>query len=241
MRKILIYILLSIFCSNIVYSQNSNINSNIAITQPENFEAKSSINYDSIWCFHPFSINFYAGLWTPFGTLNDYYNPSAKLGISLGFMIIKDLRLEIGMNGIIHTNTNELVFIVNDSDKGIDKTTGASLGGWLTYSVHKDKKIYIDILSGFTWESIGTDIENPNNDPEDENKDYLSVSTYGISLGTDIWINKLRNYNLGLRILYCYAPYNNDDILKTNIGSHSISTSLIYRLPRRKQKFRDYY
>lgn len=233
--------MLSTIYSTIALSQDSNIISHSSKETIDNYQPNSYIDYDSIWCFHPFSINIYSGLWTPVGTLNDYFNPSAKLGASFGLMISKNMKIELGLNAIIHNNKDELELFADETSKNTNKTTGASLGGWLTYSVYKDRIIYLDILSGLTWETIDTDIENLNDDPEDEYDDNLSVSTFGVSIGSDLWLNIIGTHNIGIRLLYSYAPYNNDDILKTKIGGHSISTSLIYRFPKRNQIFRKYY
>jgi len=239
MRKIVLYFIFCGLFSNNVFSQNSILESKII--SADQYKNNTNVDYDSIWCFHPFSINIYSGLWTPIGTLNDYFNPSLKLGASFGLMVSNNMKIELGINGIIQNNESKLDLVENDVVTSTRKTTGASLGGWLTYSVYKDRNFYIDLLTGVTWESIDTDIENPNNDPNEKYDSLLSVSTYGISLGTDIWINKFGIHNVGIRILYSYAAYNRDEILISKIGGHSISTSLIYRFPRRQQFFRKYY
>ncbi len=247
MRKFFAYFVFCVFVSSTVFSQDSiNIKQennylNSKFTSFDKFDTKLNINYDSTWCFHPFSINLYAGQWSPLGNLKNYYRPSFKLGASFGLMITDNLKIEYGLGPIFLNNNNSLDFLVNDSILSTDDTFGASLGGWITYSVYKDRNLYIDIISGVTWELIDTDIVNPDEDPDDKYDSTLSVSTYGISLGTDIWINKFGNHNVGIRILYNYAAYNRSDILISKIGGHSISVSLIYRFPKRKQIFRKYY
>jgi len=245
MRKIIIYFIFCGLLSNTVFSQDSverEPNNSILVSKivsPDTYEIKQ--NFDSIWCFHPFSINIYSGLWTPIGSLNDYFNPSFKLGASFSLMVSDNMKIELGLNAIFQNNESDIILEENAIVDSTRKTTGASLGGWLTYSIYMDRNFYIDLLSGVTWETIDTDIEKPNVDPDEKDDELLSVSSIGFSFGTDIWINKFGIHNVGIRILYSYAAYNIDEILISQIGGHSISTSLIYRFPRRKQIFRKYY
>ena len=60
------------------------------------FSQKSArANYDSLWYFHPFSIDLSAGLWMPAGKLATYYRPSAQLGASFGLMVSKKMRFQL--------------------------------------------------------------------------------------------------------------------------------------------------
>ena len=112
---------------------------------------------------------------------------------------------------------------------------GASLGGWLSYTFYQDKIVSSEILTGITWENIPTDIKTENK------KDSISISGLGLSIGINTWVNKFHRQNLGLRAVYSFSTYDNSKYLASTIGGHSLTFSLIYRIPRRSQEYKKWY
>ncbi len=120
-----------------------------------------------------------------------------------------------------------------------ETSMSGSVGGWITHSMFKNKHIFTEITSGFSWEPLNTKAKNPN--PKNENDSLFSVSSWGFSLGINTWFNTFGNHNIGLKIMYHFAAYDRDRLLKSELGGHLYSVSLVYRFLRRKDIFREYY
>jgi len=193
-------------------------------------------NHDSLWYFHPFSIDLSAGVWIPAGKLSEYYRPSAQFGASFGIMVSKKARFQLWIMPRLLNQKKPLLIKVNDSIVDYSKNlTGSSLGGWLSYTLYQGKYVSTEIMTGVSSEDIPTDVQKPNA------KDSLSVSGLGLSIGLNTWINTFSRLNFGLRTIYTYSTYDKSKNLATSIGGHSITCSLVYRFPRRSQSFERWY
>jgi hypothetical protein len=193
-------------------------------------------NYDSLWYFHPFSIDLSAGLWIPAGKLATYYRPSAQFGGSFGLMVTKRMRFQLWIMPRLLQQEKSLSIKVNDSSVQYKKNLpGASLGGWMSFRFYQDKFVSSEILTGVTWETIPTTVQKPGS------KDSLSVSGVGLSVGVNSWINIFPRSNIGVKAVYTYSTYDRSKNLSTSIGGHSITISLAYRFPRRNQNFKRWY
>jgi len=195
--------------------------------------------YDSLWYFHPFSIDLLAGVWTPLGKLSEYYNPSAKFGGSLGIMVGRKMRFQLWMMPIFFSPKKTIGIKVNDTIVSEKKTPGASIGGWLSYTFLQNKQISAELISGVTWEDIDTGIENPK--PRNKYDSILDISSIGISFGVNTWVNIFRQSNTGIRVYYTYATYDKSKIISHSIGGHSMTISLVYRFPKRSLDNKRYY
>lgn len=190
-------------------------------------------NSDSLWYFHPFSIDLSAGMWIPAGKLSDYYGSSVQFGAGFGLMISEKTRFQLWMMPRLLNQKKSIPIKVDDSIVYYDKNTvGASLGGWLSYTFYQDKLLSSEIMTGISWEDIPTDIQKPNC------KDLFSVSGLGLSIGVNSWINTFSNLNFGLRAIYTYSTYNKSKFLVSSIGGNSFTFSLVYRYPKRNQDFK---
>jgi hypothetical protein len=193
-------------------------------------------NHDSLWYFHPFSIDLLAGVWIPMGKLSEYYSPSAQFGESFGLMVIKKVRVQFWMMPRFLNQNKPLPIKINDSIVYYRKEKlGASIGGWVSYTFYQDKHVSTELMTGVTWENIPTDVQKPNS------KDTLSVSGLGLSIGINSWINTFSRLNFGLRAIYTYTTYEKSKYLSSSIGGHSITFSLVYRFPSRKKEFKRWY
>ncbi len=193
-------------------------------------------NYDSLWYFYPFSIDLSAGLWTPVGKLSKYYNPSAQFGASFGLMVSKRMRFQLWIMPRLLNQKKSILVNVNDSIVDFDKNiVGASLGGWLSYTYHQNKNFSNEIMTGATWESIPTNIIKPGKE------DSITISSVGLSLGVNSWINIFPRQSFALRTIYTYATYNKSKYLASTIGGHSVTFSLVYRVQRRSKENKRWY
>jgi hypothetical protein len=219
MKKLFLILLLSFLCWGSGFSQEP-------VKQ----------NFDSLWYYHPFSIDFLAGVWTPLGRLSEYYRVSPQFGVGFGIGTSNKMRFQLWMMPRMFNQKNSIFLKVNDSVMEYRKNSlGASLGGWLSYIFHQDKIVSAEIMTGLTWEDIPTDVVKENK------KDTLSISGLGLSIGINSWINTFSKLNFGLRAIYTYSTYDKSKYLARPIGGHSIAFSLVYRFPRRSQTYKRYY
>lgn len=201
------------------------------------FSQKSArADYDSLWYFHPFSIDLSAGLWIPAGKLATYYRPSVQFGGGFGLKVSKKMRFQLWIMPRLLQQEKPLSIIVNDSVVQYKKNlAGAALGGWMSFRFYQDKFVSTEILTGVTWETIPTTVQKTGSN------DSLSVSGLGLSVGVNSWINTFPKSNIGLRAVYSYSTYDRSKSLSASIGGHSITISLAYRFPRRSQNYKRWY
>jgi len=194
---------------------------------------------DSIWSFYFFSVKVSPGIWFPIGQLSKYYNPSLQLGFSLDMMISHRMRLEYGIYPRFMNNKQPLLINYNDSIIKTNTPMSGSIGGWISYELIKNKFTLTEIISGFSWEPLDTETENPN--PKNNKDTKLSVSKWGFSIGQSTWFNIFGKQNIGLRTMYQYAAYDSDRMLISKLGGHSFSISLVYRYPKRDDAYIKYH
>lgn len=193
-------------------------------------------NYDSLWYFHPFSIELLLGAWTPAGKLSNFYTTSPQFGAGLGLMISRKARLQLlMMPRILIPQKPILVNINNTTIELKERSVEASIGGGLSHTLYQGKSINTELLTAITFESIQTSIKKSNTN------DSLAINGLGVSLGINSWINKFNNHNVGIRTLYTYATFDASKHLASSIGRHSFTFSLIYRFPKRNQKNKRWY
>lgn len=193
-------------------------------------------NHDSLWYFHPFSIDLSAGLWIPAGKLAVYYRPSAQFGGSLGILVSKKMRFQLWIMPRLLQQQQPLSIITADSIVQYKKNLpGASLGGWLSYRFYQNRFVSTEMMAGVSWEDIPTTIQ------KNAGKDSVSVSGLGLSIGVNSWINTAPKLNFGLRAVYTYTTYDRSKHLAGSIGGHAITFSLVYRFPGRSQSFKRRY
>jgi hypothetical protein len=193
-------------------------------------------NCDSLWYFHPFTTDHSAGIWTPIGKLSKYYKPSLQFGLGLGLMVSSKMRFQLWIMPRVLTQKNPILLNLNDSDIEFKKkSVGGSFGGWLSYTFYQDRILSTEILTGITWENIPTNIMKANN------KDTLSISGLGLSIGINSWFNTFHRLNFGLRAIYTYSTFDKSKYLASPIGGHLLTFSLVYRSPRRSQEFKKWY
>lgn len=197
-------------------------------------------NNDSLWYFHPFSIDLLAGVWIPAGKLSEFYHPSAQFGGSLGLMITRKMRLQFWIMPRLLQPVKPIGVLVNDSIiYNNRKNSGASLGGWVSHTVYQNRQISAELISGITWEDIGTNVENPNRRKKYDS--LLSISSVGLSIGVHSWIHTFKQLNFGLRAVYNYSTYDRSKNLAHPIGGSSITISLVHRFPKRRPSYKEYY
>lgn len=213
------------------------------VSQETKARQLSMVENDSVWCFHPFSVNIYAGVWNPIGRLNKNFKSSMKFGGSFSLMISKISRIEYGLGFSLNNSKNEveLVYEVDGQNLSTGKTHSGGVGVFYLHNIYKDYNFYVDLITGISMESILTDIVNPEFTSGNKNDSIVDFTTFGLSSGVDIWVNKFGIHNLGLRLLLTYAPYNRDKELLTNIGGFSLTCSFVYRFPKRDILNRVYY
>lgn len=193
-------------------------------------------NYDSLWYFHPFSVDLSAGVWIPTGKLCDYYNPSAQFGGGLGIMISKKMRFQLWVMPRVLNQNEPLPLKVNDSTiHGKKNLLGGSVGGWLSYTFYQGKILSSEVITGVSREDIPTVLE------KSISNDTLTVAGLGLSIGINSWINTFSRLNFGLRAIYTYTTYDKSKYLASSIGGHSITFTIVYRFPRRSQDFKRWY
>jgi len=177
----------------------------------------------------------------PIGKLSEYYDPSPQLGVGFGFKISPKVRCDLGMTPRFLISKKKPEFIINNAVVEANTPVSFSVGGWATYRIFRNKSLFTDLVSGLHYEPL--EIDNPN--PTGSKDSVLYISTGGISFGMNTWINKFGKQNFGFKVLYTYAPYNRDKMLVSNIGGHSASVSLCYKLPQRdiyyKRKYDNNY
>jgi len=196
---------------------------------------------DSIWSFCPGALNASAGTWMPLGKLSAYYSPCFQFGVGIGFKISHKIRCDLGLTPRFLIDKKKTEVIIDNTVTEVKTPSGISAGGCVNYRVFRNKLLFTELVAGFHSESI--DINHPN--PKSHADSTLDISTWGISLGMNTWINKFGKQNIGLRVLYNYAPFNNDKQLISDIGGHFVSVSLCYKFPGRdisyKRDYDEYY
>ena len=229
-RKFFLLIVLCLGLHNIGFSY---FNYEIQVPSESEQLNRFSINEtkrDTAWNIYPFTLNLSVGSWIPVGTLSEYFNPCVLVGFGFGFMLTEKMRMEYTVIPRFMNSKKQFDINVNNTVEKTNSSSGGSvIGGWLIYKVYADKNILLELTSGISWEALSTNIEDP-----DDKDETLDVSAIGFSIGMNSLINKFGKQNIGLSVWYNYAAYNNDKLLKSNIGGHSISISLIYRLPSRR-------
>ena len=228
--------MVSLMFSTLVFSQKP------ASLKQEYYNSKMKHlerSYDNNWYFFPVSFNLFPGIYLPIGKLSEYYYPGFQFGFSLELMISKKIRIEYVIVPRFMNNKNQIEVYVNDTILKTNTPMSGSIGGSLSYNLYKNKHIFLELFSGLAWEPIDTEIIDPN--PKNDKDSLLDISTMGFSIGINTWINTFRNHNFGVKTVYNYAGYNRDKILKSNIGGHSFSVSLVYKFPKRDEAYRKYF
>ncbi len=199
-------------------------------------QERTRSNYDSLWYFHPLNIDILVGAWTPLNKLSNNYYSGLQFGAGVGIMHSKKTRIHLLLIPRILNQKNPISLVVKDSTiqyKGND--VGASLGGWLTYNFYQNKIQSSEVIIGLTGEIIPTNVLK-------ENKtDSISITGLGLSLGIHTWFNTFNKLNFGLRAVYTYSTYDSSKYLAKPIGGHSLTFSLIYRFPRRRNENKRWY
>lgn len=199
-------------------------------------QEENKVNLDSIWCFHRFSIEAAVGSWMPIGKLNEFYKPSIKVDFGFGLMFLNKAWIHYLASYRGLNPKQPILLNVNNQLIGVDaKTFETSLGGWLSYSIYQNKIINTEIVGGVTWENVSSDILNK------KVNDTISISTTGLSLGFNTWINSFYGLNFGIRGIYTYSSFDKSKYLANPIGRSSFSISLIYRHSRRNIKYRYWF
>jgi hypothetical protein len=197
-----------------------------------------TVDYDSIWCFHPFSADFSAGLYMPIGKLSDFIKPSFQVGLGLGIMVSNKSRIQLGIYPrFIRSNSS---FLVNHKDTILfaEPDISGSLGGWISHEIYKDKLFYTELIAGISWEPFDAVVRYP---AVNIANDSINISTLGFSLGLNTWINTFGAHNVGLKVMYQFAAYDKAEILVDHLGGHSLSITLVYRFSKRSVLNRKYY
>ena len=193
-------------------------------------------NYDSLWYFHPFSVDLLVGVWTPVNNLSEYYYSGAQFGAGFSLMTSKKTRIHLLlMPRILKQRSSIFLKVIDSTYEYSDNTIGASIGGWMTYNFYRGKIICPEIITGLTWEDIPTNILKENK------KDTVSISGLGLSIGINSWFNTFNKLNFGLRAVYTYSTFDNSKYLAKPIGGHSLSLSLVYRFANRDYKNKKWY
>jgi hypothetical protein len=207
------------------------------ITKKSYSKSSLSSTLDSIWSFSPGSVNISAGMCVPLGKLSEYYNPCFQLGLGFGFKISSKVRFDLGISPRFLIQKKKPEFIINNTVTEAKTPISASMGGWVAYRMFRNKFAFAELVTGFHYEPLN--IDNPK--PTSSKDSVLNISTWGITLGMNTWLNISRKQNFGLRVMYNYAPYNKDKMLVSNIGGHLTSVSLCYKFPKRDASYkRDY-
>jgi len=200
----------------------------------ENFTQKQP--KDSIWCFHPFSIDLCAGLWVPSGKLSSYYNPSLQFSGYFGLMVTKKLRAHIGLQFRGMDQIKPLFLKVNDTIVSYQSNTSqGGFGAWISYTLYQNKQICTELIAGVANQSISTNIENM------ANRDSIEIKGIGLSIGAHTWFQTYKGLNFGLRAEYNYANYDKSNFLADNLGTNFFTVSLIYRVQRRENSYKKWY
>lgn len=219
MKKLILISLLTFLCAESAFSQNS-----------------ARQNYDSLWYFHPFSVELLAGVWMPSGNFSEFYSPSAQFGGSLGIMVAKNMRFNLWVMPRLNSQKEAIPFKVNDSViHNIKNFHGASFGGWLSYTFCQGKRLSAEVITGVTKEDISSVVEKP------YGNDTLNTSATGLSIGLNTWINTFSRLNFGLRAYYTYTAYKKSSYAARSTGGHAMTFAVVYRFPRRSQEFKRWY
>ncbi|MBP1630727.1 MAG: hypothetical protein H6Q15_1620 [Bacteroidetes bacterium] len=206
------------------------------IVVPTFAQDNNKVKLDSIWCFHRFSIEAAVDSWTPIGKLHEFYNPSVKFDAGFGLMFLNKMWIHyLASYRGLNPKQPILLNVNNDLTEVKAKSFETSLGGWLSYSIYQNRIINTEVVAGVTWENVATGIINK------KNKDTLSISATGLSLGFNTWINSFYGLNFGIRTIYTYSTFDKSKYIAHPIGGHSFSISLIYRHPRRNIKHRYWF
>ena len=193
-------------------------------------------NNDSLWYFYPFSLDFSAGIWTPIDKLSKFYNASPQFGFGFGLMLHKKLRFQILLMPRFLNQKKPILINVDNSVVAFKKNmTGASFGGYIDYTFNQNKIASTELMTGFSWDDISTNILKTNK------KDSISISGLGLSIGINSWFNIFKKVNLGFRALYTYSTYNQSKYLAIPIGGHSVTCSIVFRSHGRSKENKKWY
>lgn len=187
----------------------------------ENITNNIPANYNGVWDFFPVYFHISVGSYIPIGKLANFYNPGVQLGFGVG-LIASKIRLEFGIMPRYMNNKKEIEIYSLDTIVKTNAPEGGSIGGWVSYEIFKNKSIYTELVSGVSSELLSI----PNE------KDPL-IKTIGFSFGISSLINKFGKQNVGIRVLYNYAAYNKDNVLKSDLGGQFLTLSLTYSFPER--------
>lgn len=226
MRQFIILVLTILVATSTAFSQDT--------TKTIHSKLSDSSSLDSIWSFSPGSVNISAGMCVPLGKLSEYYNPCFQMGFGFSFKISRKVRFDLGINPRFLIDKKKPEFIINNTVTEANTPISLSIGGWATYRLFRNKFLFTELVSGFHYEPL--DIDNPH--PTSSKDSVLNIETWGISVGMNTWLNIAGKQNLGLRVMYNYAPYNNDKMLVSDIGGHFASVSLCYKFPKRDPSYK---
>lgn len=184
---------------------------------------------DSIWSFHPFGVNLSPGITLPLGKFSEFVHPFFGFGFTFTLRFTKSLSLEFGMMFRFMNNKKPIEILYQDSLITTNTPQGANFGGWIHYNIIRNQHMYTDLVGGFSREYLSTEFKSMNG----EDTITVGVKTFGGAFGIQNWFAFTRRQNMGLKLLYHFAPYNLDKILISQIGGHSITLAVMYRFPRR--------
>lgn len=191
---------------------------------------------DSVWYFHPFSIDLCAGLHVPTGKLATYYNPTLQFTGYMGLMITKKLRAHIGLQFRGMDQTKPILLKANDTIIPYQSNIlQGGFGAWISYTLYQNKQICTELIAGVANQNISTNIENR------ANRDSIEIKGIGLSIGAHTWFHTYKGLNFGLRAEFNYANYDKSNFLANNLGTNFFTVALIYRVQRRKNAYKKWY
>lgn len=170
-----------------------------------------------------------AGIWLPIGKLSNIYRPCPQFGFTFNTPLYKSYRFDFGIEVRPLINDNNIELNVDNTIKSANGTICFTLGAWISNEVKINDKLFLGIISGIGYSRIDTDLKRLKSN-SDGKEYYYGVSTYDASLGINISKRVFNNSRVGLYISYHYAPYNNDKLLKTDLGNTFTTLSIRYRL-----------
>ena len=169
-----------------------------------------------------YSFRIDVGVLNPLGNLRNNLGISPHFGVLFGFPFTEKYRVDVGLNFFIPANRLEIMYFpFNGGALSGRATWGGTMGVWGSRTDMIRRGWFIDNRLGLGLGFLGTNIRNPNHQPNpnpwenNHNSRYLSSETIFFNLGTGI-----RRGRIGLSLNYFFVPHGN---LKSDFGNQYLT------------------
>jgi hypothetical protein len=185
-------------------------------------------NYYNSWTTR-MNFKLSSGIWLPVKKLSETFKISPQIGAFFGYQLYNNFYLDLGIFIRPLINDENFDLNTNNTANSVNGTVCLTFGVWLYNGFKLNKNLFMDIIGGIGLGRIDTDLKRPEQYSDDVDK-YYGVSTYDASVGINLRKRIFEKSSIGLNLSYHYAPYNNDNLLKTQLGNQFLTMSIIFRI-----------